>query len=340
MAEWHSIDEPTTIAAYTEAIVRALELKGVDPLEVLREADVERVRSNDPMLRITDTNINAIFERAVAITGDPCFGLRVSECFVPGMLHALGYALLASETLEDFCLRLARYYAVVSQTATMQVIVEGDELLLLGTLRNPALCDESIDVWAGVMLRFMRAIHSEAFRPRLLELRRALPDAGAEPWESFFGCPVRFGSQRIGVHIDLATARVPLAGASRDMAQHNDQIAMAYLQKLDRDDIVTRVRALLINGLNVGAFGRAEIASRMHMSASTLQARLARRGVSFQHVLDSTRHELALGYLAQRRLSVTEIAFMLGFSDVSNFNRAFRRWTGMAPSEFRDTAPR
>ena len=61
----------------------------------------------------------------------------------------------------------------------------------------------------------------------------------------------------------------------------------------------------------------------------------ARQGVSFLQLLDDTRHQLALGYVEQKRLSITEIAFMLGFSDVSNFNRAFRRWTGRAPSEYR-----
>jgi len=113
---------------------------------------------------------------------------------------------------------------------------------------------------------------------------------------------------------------------------------MSYLEKLDRDDIANRVRTQLVNGLNAGIFSRAEIATRMHMSPSTLQAKLARQGVSFLQVLDDTRQQLALGYVQQKRLSITEIAFMLGFSDVSNFNRAFRRWTGKAPSEYRVSA--
>ncbi|MGL4565794.1 MAG: AraC family transcriptional regulator ligand-binding domain-containing protein, partial [Halioglobus sp.] len=90
--------EPTTLAGYTQAIALALEAAGADPVAVLREAHVEHVRSNDPMLRITDSDINAIDERAVAATGDSYFGLRVASYILPGMLHALGYALLASET--------------------------------------------------------------------------------------------------------------------------------------------------------------------------------------------------------------------------------------------------
>lgn len=136
-----------------------------------------------------------------------------------------------------------------------------------------------------------------------------------------------FGQETLGLYFDLNTLRDPLAGASRELAQHNDQIVMQYLEKLNRDDIVT--------GLSGGNFSRVAIAASVNMSASTLQVKLARAGQSFQQMLDETRHELALGYIEQSRLLITEIAFMLGFSDLSNFIRAFKRWTGKSPTEFR-----
>ena len=136
-----------------------------------------------------------------------------------------------------------------------------------------------------------------------------------------------FGQETLGLYFDLNTMRDPLAGASRELAQHNDQIVMQYLEKLNRDDIVT--------GLSGGNFSRVAIAASVNMSASTLQVKLARAGLSFQQMLDETRHELALGYIEQSRLLIAEIAFMLGFSDLSNFIRAFKRWTGKSPTEFR-----
>jgi AraC-like DNA-binding protein len=146
---------------------------------------------------------------------------------------------------------------------------------------------------------------------------------------------VLFGQETLGLYFDLNTLRDPLAGASRELAQHNDQIVMQYLEKLNRDDIVNRVRAHIVTGLSGGNFSRVAIAASVNMSASTLQVKLARAGLSFQQMLDETRHELALGYIEQSRLLITEIAFMLGFSDLSNFIRAFKRWTGKSPTEFR-----
>ena len=151
-------------------------------------------------------------------------------------------------------------------------------------------------------------------------------------------CPVLFEQASLGLRFDLVTMRRPLSGASRELAQHNDRIVMSYLAKLDQDDIVNRVRAEIVTGLSCGSFGRTAIAASVHMSASTLQAKLSRAGMSFQQLLDETRHELALGYIEQSRLSITEIAFMLGFSDLSNFIRAFKRWTGKSPTRFRDLA--
>lgn len=335
MSRTDTQSEPTTLAGYTEAITRALEGAGADPVGVLREAQVERVRSNDPMLRITDSEINTIYELAVQATGDEYFGLRVAQYIVPGMLHALGYALLASESLEDFCTRLARYWGLAAQSGKYTVSENGKELQLNAQPRNSRLCFETEDTFAALILRLMRMVYQEELRPLRVELRRPMPAGGDAPYREYFGCPVMFQKQSVSLYFDLAIMRQPLPGASRELAQHNDQIVGRYLEKLDRDDIVNRVRSHIVTGLSGGSFSRTAIAASVHMSASTLQARLARAGVSFQQLLDETRHELALGYIEQSRLSITEIAFMLGFSDLSNFIRAFKRWTGISPTEFR-----
>jgi len=327
--------EPTTLAGYTQAIALALEAAGADPVEVLRAAQVEHVRSNDPMLRITDSDINAIYERAVAATGDPYFGLRVAGYIVPGMLHALGYALLASETLEEFCKRVVRYWNLVAQSANFSVVDDGVKLKLEAQVRSASLCFETEDTFAALVLRLMRMARQQELLPLRLELRRPMPAGGDAPYLEYFGCPVQFGRESLCLYFDLAIMRQPLAGASRELAQYNDQIVLRYLEKLDRDDIVSRVRGHIVSGLSAGRFSRTDVAASVHMSASTLQVKLARAGLSFQQLLDETRHEIALGYIEQSRLSITEIAFMLGFSDLSNFIRAFKRWTGKSPTEFR-----
>ncbi len=335
MSHFKSQYEPTTIAGYTEAIARALVAAGVEPAAVLGAARANPVRSNDPLLRITDSDINVIYERAVAATGDDYFGLRVAAHIMPGMLHALGYALLASDTLEEFCQRLVRYWALVAQSADLSLSDDGEVLRLQCMLRKPGLCFETQDTFVALLMRLMRMVSGEQFRPLKVELVRPMPAMGDSAFREALACPVAFQQDCMNLYFDLVQMRKPLPGASRELAQHNDQIVMRYLEKLDREDIVNRVRVQIVRGLSGGNFSRADIASSVHMSPTALQGKLARAGVSFQHLLDETRQELALGYIEQRRLSITEIAFMLGFSDLSNFIRAFKRWTGKSPTEFR-----
>ncbi len=335
MTESKVLAEPTTVAGYTEAIARALEAAGVDPDAVLREARVDRVRTNDPMVRITDSDINAVYERAVAASGDPYFGLRVAHCILPGMMHALGYALLASDTLEDFCQRAVRYWALVAQGVDIKLAINDAELELKAVQSGPGLCFAAQDVWAALVLRLMRMVRQDELRPLRVKCIRPMPAGGDGPYSAIFKCPVLFDQDCLGLYFDLDTMREPLAGASRELAQYNDQIALGYLEKLNREDIVNRVRAQIVSGLSGASLSRASIAASLNMSASTLQTRLARAGLSYQRLLNETRHELAKGYIEQSRLSVTEIAFMLGFADLSNFIRAFRRWTGKSPTEYR-----
>ena len=128
---------------------------------------------------------------------------------------------------------------------------------------------------------------------------------------------------------------VPLPGASPDMAQYNDQIVMDYLEQMDRQDIVNRVRRYIIADLASGTLSKQAVADKMHMSPRNLQLKLAAEDTTFQDILDSTRQSLATGYMEQSHLAITEIAYLLGFSDASNFTRAFRRWYGVSPRNYR-----
>ena len=108
-----------------------------------------------------------------------------------------------------------------------------------------------------------------------------------------------------------------------------------YLARRDRGDVAAQVKSALIGRLPVGAPTQATIVCALGTSARTLHRRLADRGTSFEKLLDETRRELGTEYLRRNDYSVGEVAYLLGFAEASSFNRAFRRWTGKSPSEFR-----
>ena len=104
---------------------------------------------------------------------------------------------------------------------------------------------------------------------------------------------------------------------------------------LDQDDIITRVKRAIVQFLPSENCTKQRVASELAMSPSALQQKLATLDTSFQDLLNQIRQSLAMDYMEQSRVSITEMSFLLGFSDTSSFTRAFRRWTGKSPRDFR-----
>lgn len=328
-------DSPTTVASYTQAFASALEAAGVSPQDIFAEVGISPQLSADPLRRISNEDVSRLFAASVAATGNPCFGIEVGERMQPGNLHALGFAMLASVSLRDFYNRICNYYRVVSQNADfLQREEEGASLLIA---RNPAptLCYETQDAWVTMMVRFIRFLYPQELDPLWIDLRRPEPAAGTRTFTDYFKCPIRFDAEELCIAIDSKLMDREVPGGSADLAQHHDQIVMQYLEKLERKDVVNRVRGLIIEELASGTLSKQGVAEKLHMSARNLQLKLAEKGTTFQDTLDETRQKLAAGYMEQSDLAITEIAYLLGFSDASNFTRAFRRWHGVSPRDHR-----
>ena len=301
-------DSPTTVASYTQAFDSALEAEGVDPAAVFAEVGIAPQVTSDPLRRISNEDVSRLFEASVRATGNPCFGIEVGERMQPGNLHALGFAMLASVTLQDFYNRICNYYRVVSQSADfVQDQVAGASVLVA---RNMAasVCYETEDAWVTMMVRFLRFLYQQPLNPLWIDLVRPEPAGGGQRFLEYFQCPVRFNQREVRIAIDSAVMERILPGASADLAQHHDQIVMQYLEKIDRKDIVNRVRGLIIEELASGTLSKQGVAEKMHMSPRNLQLKLAENNTTFQDTLDNTRQKLAAGYIEQSHLAITEIA--------------------------------
>jgi AraC-like DNA-binding protein len=152
---------------------------------------------------------------------------------------------------------------------------------------------------------------------------------------SLFRCPVDFGAEENSLQIDLRHADKQLTGSNKQLAQLNDHIVVRYLAHLSRKDIVNRVKAAILDSLGEGAATESIIAQAMNTSARNLNRKLSNEGTSFKALLMEIRRELAEQYINDSARTLTEISFMLGFSEVSSFSRAYRRWEGQSPSEAR-----
>ena len=332
-ADDHSVR--TTISGYALAIAKALDHHGIDSSRIFRAAGIApSLLKNDPMCRLPVDIVGRLYKACVDVTHNAYFGLSVAKFIHISNLHALGYALAASSSLMAFCQRLERFFRLASQACDIEISESEDEVSLRVKLLV-TVCGETQDAMMGFVVLAMRQLYRPDFNPLRVELSHPMPRDGHEPYEALFRAPVSFSQTAPLLVFSRTDMQQPLAGDCAELAQLNDNIATNYIARLDKSDVVTTVRQKIIEYLPNGDCTRDKVASAMCISPTTLQFKLSQCDTNFHELLDTTRKELASSYVQQSSLSITEITFLLGFSDTSNFTRAFKRWEGVSPTNYR-----
>ncbi len=330
------LNDPSVVSSWARTIVDAFEARGMDPRELLDDAGFDPALLQDPSARPPIAATGRLWRAAVARTGDPAFGLEASRHVRQTTFHALGYAVMASATARDALVRLVRFSRLMTDAGELRLETEpGTERLVLHLRDSQERPDEAaIDAIVALLVRTLRALTHRSFAPRGVTLRRAQP-ADVEPYKRVFRCPVTFGEDVDAIVLDSGDldARLPLGDPT--LARHNEEAVMRYLAALDGGSIVERVREAIAERIEDGEPSPADIARALGLSLRSLQRRLEEKGTNYASLLTETRRELAADYLRAGKHSVTEIAFLLGFAEASAFSRAFRRWFGVSPSEYR-----
>ena len=321
-------------------IVRALEARGVDANALLREAGVDPALFHTPEARIRTEAAERVFELAERATGDPCIGLAIGQEVRGVALHAIGYAWLASATLFDAMTRLARSTRVLGDVWRGEVREESDGLRFVvryvgGRPLRPLSRPDAI--LAGIA-KLCRVTYGETFAPLEVTVEREAP-ACARQFEDWFRAPIVWGAASPSLLCRREDLERPLVTTNPGVAVASDQLVADYLARLDREDVVAQVKRALLGHFPSGAPAQGDIARALNLSTRTLHRRLADAGTSFEKLLDETRKDLAAEYVRRSDYAMGEIAYLLGFAETSSFNRAFRRWTGKSPSEFRRIEP-
>jgi AraC-like DNA-binding protein len=319
---------------------RLLELHGLDAHAIFRRHGLSASDIRDPNARIAADKWDAICRDAAPQILDPAFALRVVRCWHPSNLGALGHAWLTSSTLRSGLERLVRYGRLVGERAGVALhdAPDGIEVQVDSGRRDAVVGPILVDFLMALLLDMCRLNHGSSLRPSRVRLRRAAP-AGAQAYASFYGCAVEFSADRNSFTLRARDVDALLPTSNRQLAAALDHLLAEQIAHLDKDNVVARCKASVLEQLSSGELSEGEIAHRLHISRRTLQRKLAEAETTYQQLIDDTRRELALVYIEDPRHSITDITFLLGFSQQSAFTRAFRRWTGRAPSDYRARKP-
>ena len=326
-----AVGRSSILGSYVKAVGRALDAAGCDGAALLAEAGIDLKDLEGPDTRCPLVNTGHLWRIAVAATGDPAFGIKVANHYKHTTFHALGYGTSASSTLKEAFERVQRYCHVVSDAVDYQFFRQGAQYHFI---IEPAveITAQAIDALVSTYLRMCRSLIGSHYSPLSIELQHERP-AITDDYERLWRAPLRFGAAQNRLIFDSDSIERLLETGNPELARQSDAISSRYLARIERFNIVARVREVLTQRLRDREPSQEEVAEILNVSARTLQRKLGDSGTTFKEILDETRHALALAYLSAPH-SVSETTYLLGFSCTSSFTRAFRRWTGLSPSDW------
>jgi len=314
---------------------KSIESYGIDPAPLFAAENIKVKLPIDPCVRLPYEQVDQLRAKAEKLCGDEAFGLRSAMVYLPSQLGALGYAWQASLTLRKAFQRLERFVRVVNSKAKVLIEDRGDCMVVTLKVNMDSKCAFARDDGAlALITRMCRLVCGDHFRVQTVNFRHAAP-RDIKPYFEYFGCQLNFDQEDNQLLVPLSLADETLAGANPELALLNDQVVRRRLARVDREDTVARVQAALIDLLPLGNISDDAVADALHVSVRTLHRKLAEEDNNFRTLLVEMRRDLAESYILDNSLTLTEISLLLGFSEPSSFSRAFKSWTGTAPSEVR-----
>jgi AraC-like DNA-binding protein len=327
----------TVPAAYAEQLVRLVRRWDIMPEELLSGLGLDERAVEDPQGRISVTTYGALIERARELTGEPGLGFYMGLQRRVSAYGYLGFAAMSAASLGEALELFVRFTPMLTTSISLRLEIDHgmasliiDEHGSIGTARDFALISLMVGMWQiGKMLT---GREFDAGRAEYAEL--AIPQPTYFERFKHLVPGMRFDQPVSRVVFDAKYLELPLALADRAALRLASEQCERALDALGYEgDFPNRVRRAL--GGEHGFRSLDEVAAHVRVSARTLKRRLAERGISFSALLDEARRERAMILLQSPRVSLEEAADRLGYSSLSNFVRAFHRWTGETPAAYR-----
>jgi AraC-like DNA-binding protein len=316
-------------------VLVALRDAGIDVERVAAIAGIDRSRVSGPSPRLDGKEMAALLDAVFDRRADAALGLRIGAVLRPELFGIVGLAALSAPTYGDAIACCARYKRLLGQLS-IEIERRGKRAVVRVEERGREgeRSRGRIEIELAFFASLGRRHASKAIFP--LEIRLRAGGTSSAECEALVGCPVRFGQTADELWLAATSLDVPLLGADAEAHPFLVSTADRKLELLDRGGLRTRVTIAIETNLPESTPSLRKVARALRMSERSLQRRLREEGTTFNEVLDDTRRSIALQHLKSGHFEPVEVAFLAGFTHLSSFYRAFRRWTGTTPEVFRE----
>ena len=316
-------------------VLKACAAAGVDTDELLNAASIDRKTAEDPDGEVSFEQMRNFWQAAFRLSDDPQLAIHAAEQVEVGDYKCIDYLVINASTigqsLENFC----RYMVLVNTWIAWEIIKDKESVTLQMLSAAGTIPPLSYEFVFSFYTRRMRMLTDNNWAPALIRFPFPAP-ADPQVHRDFFKTEVQYNAATGEFIVSMDRWKEAIPSSDEQLFKLLDEHARMLLsQRTLPDDFVGKIKQEIVRDLHGGEASRDTIASRLGLSPRTMQRRLDENGISFAELLDEVRAELAKNKLQGSDLSLAEIGFLLGFSEQSSFTRAFKRWIGQTPREYR-----
>lgn len=336
-------EDYSLISGWMISIWRAMELSDLDFKLACNELKIDSSAFDNPESRTAAKNTIKILEYCNDKLNSHDFSLVVAEQFHPNIFHALGYAMMSSQSLQNALTYIVQYKKVVSNTCSLDVIECNDDLIFSMDICRYKHSNELVLPYIGVELflativKFSRELIGSNLTVKKISFSYPKPKWNVDFLTRYFKCTIEFNAANSAIVFDLSQAQNKVMSSNPLITQMHEKILENFMSRIAKDDLKFAVKSKVFELLPLGSPSQKIVAQALGFSLRNMQRKLSEQGTSYKYILEQTRKELTFGYMKQLHLTYTEISYLVGFSCTANFNRVFKQWTGMTPSRYRNT---
>ncbi len=318
------------------AFWRAIEAVGLAPAAVLRQARLPATLHINADAFVSTEQFFALSAAIASLSHLPDLGIRLVEATETGVYPPSMLAAFYARDYRDGLHRVARFKRLCTPEKLSLVEADGECVItnewLFANGPAPAIF---VDLAFTALLELGRRASGRRIVPRRVEFARPSVRHGA--WESYFGCPIRYGAERDALVIDAADLDLPFPGHNPEMLEILTPALAAALGELESDSAMgEQIKVVIKRRMASGRPEISDIAHELGVSERTLQRRVTEEGTTFRQLLSEARQELSRQLLDDPGAGIEEIAYLLGYQDTGSFYRAFRDWEGVTPGRWRE----
>ena len=327
----------THFAPATSLLWKYLESADINPEPLYKKAGIGPELLLNPNARISISSVDALWEQAAKVIEDPCFAIDMAEFWHPSQMGALGYAWLASSSLRRAFKRAVRYIHVVTEDLNLDVKDTPSGLKVSVDLEGSIFTlPQHHDLVLTILMHMCRFNFGDELVATEIKLAHPQPSC-AKKITDYFRTDIQFDAEQSSLTIARADVDRVLPSGNKQIALMHDEVLMKYLVEIKKGDIVQQVQSIILENLPDGQVTDSMVARELNLSGRSMQRRLKEHETTFRYLLDGVREMVAKQYIKNPMNRMSDIAFLLGFSEQSAFSRAFKKWTGKSPVEYRNS---